>query len=127
MDIDLKDPITKALFDFYGEEKKEDFEGAYLYMKYLHEFISIIFQGMGKPPIPEVADLDPDTMQKLYKRLAAIALGTGSNETSVYHSKVIKLEDAEKLVTQKVDVYIESKELYGTHHVSRATRDHVLL
>ncbi len=110
MDIDLKDPKTKALFEFYGKEGEKDFEGAYLYMKYLYEFVSIIFQGMGKPPIPELAKVEPEVLQKIFSRLADVASGYGSNETSIYHSKVLKLEDAEKLVTQKVDVHIDVPE-----------------
>ena len=110
MDIDLKDPKTKALFEFYGKEGEKDFEGAYLYMKYLYEFVSIIFQSMGKPPIPELAKVEPEVLQKIFSRLADIASGYGSNETSIYHSKVLKLEDAEKLVTQEVDVHIDVPE-----------------
>ena len=110
MDIDLKDPKTKALFEFYGKEGEKDFEGAYLYMKYLYEFVSIIFQSMGKPPIPELAKVEPEVLQKIFSKLADIASGYGSNETSIYHSKVLKLEDAEKLVTQEVDVHIDVPE-----------------
>ena len=110
MDIDLKDPQTKALFDFYGEKKEKDFESSYLYMKYLHEFISIVFQGFGMPPIPELEKLEPEVLEKLYAKLGAVAQGFGSIDTSIYHSKVVTLEDAQKLVTQEVDLNIDVPE-----------------
>ena len=110
MDIDLTDPKTKMLFDYYGEKGKDDFEGAYYYMKYLHEFISIIFQGLGNPPIAELAELAPEVLEKLYAKLRVIEDGRGSYETSMYHAKIIKLEDAEKLVTQQMDLHIEVPE-----------------
>ena len=110
MDIDLKDPKTKTLYEFYGEKGKEDFETSYLYMQYFYEFVSMLFQGLGTPLIPEVAKLDPDTLEKLNAKRDAIVAGYGSNETSVYHGKVIQLENAEQLVTQKVDVHLEVPE-----------------
>ena len=110
MKIDLNDPKTKALFEYYGAKKEKDFKTAYLYMKYLDEFVSLVSQGYGLPPIQEIAQLDPDVLQKLYVKLGDVALGFGSNDTSVYHSKVIKLENAEKLVTQKIDVHLDVPE-----------------
>lgn len=110
MDFDLNDPKTKELFDYYGEDRKGDFETAYVYMKYLYEFVSTIFLGFGQPPIPEIAGLDPAVKQKIYSKLAGIASGFGSNETSIYHSKVITLKEAEKLVTQKEDLNIDVPE-----------------
>ncbi|MCP4751206.1 MAG: 4Fe-4S ferredoxin [Proteobacteria bacterium] len=110
MDIDLKDPITKALFESYGEKEEKDFETAYLYMKYLYEFVSIVSQAYGHPPIPELAELEPEVLEKLYAKLGGVVSGFGKSESSVYHSKVIKLEDAEKLVTQTVDVHLEVPE-----------------
>ena len=110
MDFDLSDPKTKELFEYYGADGKRDFETAYIYMKYLYEFVSVIFQGFGQPPIPEMKDLDPEVLKGIYSKLAGIASGIGSNETSIYHSKVVTLEDAEKLVTQKVDVNIDVPE-----------------
>jgi len=110
MKIDFKDPKTKALFEFYSKDEKEDFEGAYVYMKYLYEYVSIIFMGMGNPPIPELADVEPEVLQKIFSRLEGVGSGFGSNETSIYHSKILKLEDAEKLVTQEVNVNIDVPE-----------------
>ena len=110
MDIDLKDSKTKALFDYFSENNPEDFEGAYYYMKYLHEFISIISQGLGNPPIAELEKLKPEVLQKLYAKVGMIASGFGSYETSMYHAKLIKLEDAEKLVTQPLDLHLDVPE-----------------
>jgi Pyruvate/2-oxoacid:ferredoxin oxidoreductase delta subunit len=110
MNIDLKDPLTKALFDFYGEKNEKDFESSYIYMKHLHEFVSIIFQGMGMPPIPELAELKPEVLEKIYAKLGDVAQGFGKADASVYHAKVVKLEDAQKLVTQEVDINIDVPE-----------------
>ncbi len=110
MAYDLDDPMTRALYDAYGEEEKKDFETAYLYMKYLYEFVSIILQGFGTPPIPELESIDPAVLEKLNAKRDAIVGSFMSRETSMYHAKVIRLENAEQLVTQKVDVNLEVPE-----------------
>lgn len=110
MEIDLKDPTTKALYDSYGEDEKKDFETAYLYMCYLHEFVSMILQGFGSPLIPELAKLDPEILEKLNAKREMILGNSASNQTSMYYSKVVPLDAAEQFVTQDVDVCMEVPE-----------------
>jgi NAD-dependent dihydropyrimidine dehydrogenase PreA subunit len=109
-DINLGDPTTEALYNFYGENEKGDFETSYLYMRYLYEFVSMLLQGFGTPLIPEVAELGPDVIEKLNAKRDVIMAGFGSNDASVYHSKVIQLKNAEQLVTIEVDVNLEVPE-----------------
>jgi Pyruvate/2-oxoacid:ferredoxin oxidoreductase delta subunit len=106
MTYDLNDPATRKLYDSYGEGEKQDFETAYLYMKYLYEFVSIILQGFGAPPNPELESMDPAIIEKLNAKRDVILGGFGNKETSMYYSKVIRLENAEQLVTQEVDLHL---------------------
>jgi Pyruvate/2-oxoacid:ferredoxin oxidoreductase delta subunit len=110
MEINLNDPTTKALYDAYGEDEKKEFETAYLYMCYLHEFVSMVLQGFGTPTIPELAKLDPEILEKLSAKRDLILGNSTSNQTSMYYSKVISLDAAEQLVTQDVDVNLEVPE-----------------
>jgi ferredoxin len=121
MFYDLNDPATKALYDSYGEDEKEDFETAYVYMKYLKEFISTTKEAaFNLPPIPEIADLPPDVVEKMQVMLMKIAQGVmGGPETDPYHGKVIQPKNARQLVTQKVDVNLEVPETIVPYKLAR--------
>ena len=104
------DKKTQDLFDFYSKEDKNDFYNAYLYMKFLHQFESLVMQNMGLSVNPEIEKIDSSIEEMLQANLSIIGEGFGSSETDLYHSKVVKLQDAKKLVTQKVDLHLEVPE-----------------
>jgi len=104
------DQKTKDLFDFYDKENKNDFYNAYLYMKFLQQFESKVMENMGLPINPDIEKIDPSLEEMLQANLDIIGDGFGSAETDIYHSKVIQLQDAKKLVSEKMDLHLKVPE-----------------
>ena len=113
-EIDLNDPTTKALYDSYPEDRKDDFVDAYVYLKYIGVGIgtikSILMPGVPladriekfkKEANPEILESFEKYADKYKEALA------GGAETSFYNAKVVDLDDAIKLVTVDVDVDLE--------------------
>ncbi|MFO7963859.1 MAG: 4Fe-4S binding protein [Desulfobacterales bacterium] len=104
------DETTKALFDFYKKESKNDFYNAFLYMKFLHQFEAKVMESMGLPVNPEIEKVDPAVDDMLQANLNIIAQAGGNSETDIYHAKIVQLEDAKKLVSLQTDLHIEVPE-----------------
>jgi len=101
---------TKALYDIYPVQDKDDFFKAYLYMKYLHYAVYKGKQKGGLPAKEPPGKPDAATDELLDYVLDVLTDGYGQPDTSPYHGKVIQLEDAVKLVTQKEDITLQLPE-----------------
>ncbi len=112
MFYDLTDPTTKALYDNYGEDEKDKFEQAYLYMTHLPELIAIAIEHIAKTPrAASIEALAPEIRERLYAMWNNYAQAReGGPDTDEYHSKIISLAQAKQFVTQQVDVKIEVPE-----------------
>lgn len=113
------DPVTKALYDSYPMENKSDFFSAYVYMKYIDDFLYHAIKIAGQAPkdrteLPE-AGID-ELIEAGVQRIAETAI---SLETSFYHGKVVKIQDAVKLVTQKEPLNICPPEQVIPYKVAR--------
>ena len=104
------DEKTKALFDFYDKENKNDFYNSFLYMKFLHQFEAKVMESMGLSVNPEIERIDPDLEEMLQANLNIVAQAGGNAETDIYHAKIVQLEDAKKLVSEQLDRNIEVPE-----------------
>jgi len=101
----MENDSTKALWDFYSLEDKDDFTHAYLYLKYIDHFIHHAFLASGLPSKGPPEKLKEEAMDTLLKSLVQnIAEASPDAATSIYHGKVVKLKDAIQLVTQKHDL-----------------------
>jgi len=101
---------TRALYEMFSPEDKNDFFPAYLYLKYIDHFMYHAFQGMGMIPkeLPTKLDESTEEMMKAYvQQVAEVAAGA---DTNIYHGKVVKLKDALQLVMQKEDLTIDVPE-----------------
>lgn len=113
------DDVTKALYDSYPPEQKSDFFSAYVYLKYIDHFIYHALNASGLSPkerkeVPE-AGID-DMLNAAVQRVAEASI---SIETSFYHGKVVKVNDAVKLVTQKRDLTVPVPEQVIPFKVAR--------
>jgi len=100
------DPATKALYDSYPMEDKSDFFPAYIYMKYIDYFLVQALKIQGQNP-KEPAELPENGIDEMVQSVVQrIAENAGTLDTSFYHGKVVKVEDAVKLVTQKEPVKV---------------------
>jgi len=109
---------TKQLYDAFPPERKGDFWAAYLYLKYTEHFMRKSLDSMGVEHQP-LAPLDPG----LEEMLEAVSWQVGENamsaETSLYHGKVLRPQDARKLVSLKEDVHISPPERVVPFKVAR--------
>ena len=111
--------VTKALYDMYPPEDKNDFFAAYLYMKYTEHFL---YHGMLTTDLPirepdEKLDEGLAQMMDFYiQQIADVGL---SPETNIYHGKVVKLKDAIQLVTQKEDLTLPLSETVVPFRLAR--------
>jgi NAD-dependent dihydropyrimidine dehydrogenase PreA subunit len=109
-EIDLDNPNVKALWDYYGEDKRDDFLEAYFHLKYYYAWNSGNIHGTF-PTIPltkeakELLERRPDIARALNRSLAN---ATEDKKKGVAHApvilKVTGLRNAIKLVTQEVNI-----------------------
>ena len=102
--------ITKALYDLFPPEEKNDFYHAYLYLKHLDHFMYHALKATGQPSKRPQKAIDPDIDEMLEAAIQHIAETAGSRDTSTYHAKIVKIKDAIQLVTQKNNIHIEPPE-----------------
>lgn len=95
---------TKALYEFYPEEDKNDFYHAYVYLKYLEHVVYHASQFCGLP-IKELPEKLDEGLEEMFQETAQHIADAGTDAaTSIYHGKVVELKDAIKLVTQREDL-----------------------
>jgi NAD-dependent dihydropyrimidine dehydrogenase PreA subunit len=110
--------ITKRLFDAFPPDRKSDFWGGYLYLKYTEHFFNKALETAGMQP-KDLPALDPAVEEMLYALAWQVSEAAGSAETSLYHGKVIRPQDARKLVTLKEDVNISPSERVVPFKIAR--------
>jgi len=102
----MDDEITKALYNSYPAEDKGDFFTAYLYLKHLQHVAYSGLQQWGEPMADPPAKLDDSLEGMLSSYITHVGEMAQCTETSIYHAKVVRLEEAVKLVTQKRDLHL---------------------
>ncbi len=110
---------TKALYDGFAADDKVSFFAGYLYLKYTKHFYyySLLMQGIeAEPPEEEIDESIAEMLQMLCQ---AIADGSMSLETSLYHGKVVQKEDARKILTLDVDIDITPSERVMPFKIAR--------
>jgi len=110
--------ITKQMWDAFPPDRKGDFWAAYLYLRYTEHFLHKALENRGSQR-KELPPIDPGIEDMLSALLLQIGENAMSPETSVYHGKILKLQDALKLVTQKEDVNISPPERVIPYKVAR--------
>lgn len=110
--------ITKQLYDKFPPERKGDFWPAYLYLKYTEHFVNKALE-IGGFECKKLPPLDPAVEEMLYAVAWQVSENAMSTETSLYHGKVMRPQDARKLVTQKDDLHISPPERVVPFKIAR--------
>jgi ferredoxin len=113
------DPATKALYDSYPMESKSDFFSAYVYLKYIDHFLYHALKIAGQTPKERIVLPEEGIDAELEAGVQRIAETALTLETSFYHGKVVKIEDAVKLVTQKNPLKISPPEQVIPYKIAR--------
>ena len=111
--------VTKALYDFYSLDHKNDFFAAYLYLKHIDHFMYHVFQSIGISPKAPLTELDDSLQEMMQAYVQQIADASPTLDTSIYHGKVVTVEDALKLVTQHQDLDVSPPEQVVPFKVAR--------
>jgi len=113
------DPVTKALYDMYPDDCKSDFYSAYLYFKYLDHFVYHAYKISGLTPKDRKEVLPADIDEMLQSMVQRIAETSPSYDTNTYHGKVVKIQEAIQLVTQKESILLSPPEQVIPFKVAR--------
>lgn len=96
---------TQDFYDMFPLDKKNDFYGGYMYLKYINRFAQIALKHIGlphkeigDPAVGEIEEGVKEMLEGYVQEIAASAMG--GPETDIYHAKVVNVMDAVKLVTQ---------------------------
>ena len=111
--------VTKALYNSYPAEGKSDFFSAYVYLKYIGDFVYHALKASGLTPKERTEAPEAGIDEMLETIVQRVAEAAGSLDTSYYHGKVVKVEDAVKLVTQKEPLKITPPEQVIPFKVAR--------
>lgn len=115
----MHDEVTKALWDFYPAEDKNDFFPVYHYMKHIDGFMYHAMLQSGQAPM-EPKEKPPEDVDQMVKhhvlRIAETAIAL---ETSIYHAKVVNFRDAVKLIKHREDINISPPETVMPFKVAR--------
>jgi Pyruvate/2-oxoacid:ferredoxin oxidoreductase delta subunit len=110
--------ITRKLWEAFPPDKKHDFWAGYLYLKYTQHFFNKAIEGAGMKPM-DLPPLDPAIEEMLHAVAWQVAEAAGSAETSLYHGKIMRVQDARQLVTQKEDVRLTPPERVVPFKIAR--------
>lgn len=110
MDQSAKDKTMQDLFNFYNAENRQDFYIAYMYLKHIREFMGQVGATLGLPTAPTERESQPSVDEMLRAYVLQIGENAISRDTNIYHGKVMKIEDAKKLVTLNEPIHIETPE-----------------
>ena len=102
--------VTKALYDLYPIQDKNDFFAAYLYMKYAEHFLHQGVLTMGLPVKEPERKLDEGLIEMIKLYIQQIGDVGMSTDTNVYHGKLVRTRDAAQLVSQKDDLTLPLSE-----------------
>lgn len=111
--------LVKALYDVYPLQDKNDFFPAYIYMKYIDKFIYYALKSSGLPASEPKEKLHEDLEAMLQYYVQQVADASMTYDTNTYHGKVVKLDDAKKLVSPKKDINVSPPEKVMPYKLAR--------
>ncbi len=115
----MSDEVTRALWDAYASEDKNDFFPAYHYLKHIQRLMYHAMLQSGQAPM-EPREKPPQDVDDMVKHhVLRIAETSVDLETSIYHAKVMGFKDAVKLVTNRAAVNISPPETVMPFKVAR--------
>jgi ferredoxin len=115
----MHDEVTKALWDSYPPEHKNNFFPAYHYLKHIQRLMYHAMLQSGQVPMETKEKPDEDVDQMLKHHILRVAETSPSLDTNPYHGKVMNFKDTVKLVTNKDDVNISPPETVMPFKVAR--------
>ena len=110
---------AQMLWDMYPVEEKANFFPAYIYLKYIDYFMDDVQRAMNPNVRDRREDLDPTLRDFLEAYRNIIGLTGGTRDTNIYHSKVVKVDEAVQFVNQKKDLTLKIPEKVVPFKIAR--------
>ncbi len=111
--------VTKAFYEGFPLANKGDALAGYLYLKYTRHFYyyALKLQGIdAQPPEDKIDEGIEEMLQMLCQNIADAVM---TPDTNLYHGKVMKKEDAEKLLKLKESIDITPSERVMPFKIAR--------
>lgn len=102
--------INRSMFDAYQQDFKSDSLAAYVYLKYIVHFGYMMRKTIGYPYAEPEQKLDSSISELMQMFVDQVCTRNYSKETSIMHSKVVRTEDAIKLVRQTQNMHLVPSE-----------------
>lgn len=103
--------INKALLDAFPLSYKSDALAGYLYLKYIYQFGYRLLNMMGRDVRePHYQPVDEGTAEMTQLFADQVCERSLSKETSIMHSKIVRPEDALKLISQTENLHLVPSE-----------------
>ncbi len=102
--------VTKALYESFPLSEKNDALAGYLYLKYTRHFYYYALKLQGEDVEPPEEEIDEGIAEMLQMFVQNIADSVMSYDTNLYHGKIMKLDDAKKILMLKESVNITPPE-----------------
>jgi hypothetical protein len=115
----MHDEVTKALWDSYSAEDKNDFFPIYHYLKHIQRLMYFAMLQSGQAPIEPAQKPSEDVDQMIKYHVLRIAENSTTLDNSIYHAKVVNFKDAVKLVAHKDDLRLSPPETVMPFKVAR--------
>ncbi len=115
----MHDDVTRALWDIYPNEDKNDFFPAYHYLKHIQRLMYYAMLQSGQAPTEPKEKPPEDVDQMVKHHVLRIAEASMALETSIYHAKVVNFQDAVKLIKHQEDISISPPETVMPFKVAR--------
>lgn len=109
----------RALYDFYPLDKKNDFFAAYLYLRYPEHFIYHANLASGLPAEEPAEKVDEAITHMMQAYIQQFAETIPSVDTSIQHGKVLKMQDALKIVSHKEALSLKVSEKVVPFRIAR--------
>ncbi len=103
--------VNQDLVNAFKLEDKLDALGGYIYLKYPYHFTYTIMKTLGLPvKKPTFQKVSRDIAEMMQMFVNQLAIRGASKDTSIFHGKVIRPEEAVRLVSQTEDMHLVPSE-----------------
>ena len=113
------DKVNKDLFAAFRLDDKSDAIAGYLYMKYMYFFANKILKTLGRPVSEPFQQVNEGTAEMIQLLVDQVVERGASKDTSIMHGKIVRPNDAVKLLKQTENLHLVPSERIVPFKVTR--------
>lgn len=113
------DKVNKDLLGAFKLDDKSDAIAGYLYMKYMYYFANKILKALGRDVSEPIQKVNKGTAEMVQLLVDQVIERGVSKDTSIMHGKIVRPDDAVKLLTQTENMHLVPSERIIPFKVTR--------